>query len=66
MTAENKTNEESANEGVDQRSLSIHGDVDTSTIIQGDRNTINQGPSYYTTNVFGSFDANQFPARPSQ
>ena len=65
MTAENQ-NQGDLQEGPNQRSLSIHGDVDTSTIIQGDRNTINQGPSYYTTNVFGSFDANQFPARPSQ
>lgn len=51
MTAENQ-NEESSNEGLDQRNLSIEGNVDESTIVLGDRNTIHQGPRYYTTNVF--------------
>ncbi|MEM9153113.1 MAG: hypothetical protein AAGB19_22040 [Cyanobacteria bacterium P01_F01_bin.3] len=51
MTAENK-NEESSQKGLDQRNLSIQGSADESTIVLGDRNTIHQGPSYYTTNVF--------------
>ena len=65
MTAENKTNEESANEGVDQRSLSIQGSVDESTVVVGDHNVI-EGPRYYTTNVFGTFETEQFSVRPSQ
>ena len=51
MTIANQ-NEEPSQERPDQRSLSIGGNADKSTIIQGDRNTIHQGPSYYTTNVF--------------
>ena len=65
MTAKN-TSEEPANGGLDQRNLSIQGSVDESTVVVGDRNIINQGPSYYTTNVFGAFATEQFPARPSQ
>lgn len=66
MTAEDKTNEESLDERVDPRSLSIQGSVGESNIVVGDRNVINQGPSYYTTNVFGTFEPEQFSARPSQ
>ncbi len=51
MTTDNQ-NEESSREGADQRFLSIGGSVDNSPIVVGDRNTVNQGPSYYTTNVF--------------
>mgnify|MGYP001024975247 CR=1 FL=1 len=65
MTAEN-TNEESPNEKPDQQKFSIQGNVDKSIIALGDHNTINQGPSYYTTNVFDSFEVKQFPVRPSQ
>ena len=65
MNAEN-TGKESPNERLDQRNLSIQGDAEESTVILGDRNTINQGPSYYTTNVFGSFDVKQFSVRPVQ
>ena len=56
MTAENQ-NEESQNEGPDQHNLSIQGNVDESTIVLGDRNTIHQGPRYYTTNVFSPVNA---------
>ncbi|MEO0645384.1 MAG: NACHT domain-containing protein [Cyanobacteria bacterium J06650_10] len=66
MTAEDKTNEEAANERLNQRNLSIQGNVDDSNIVVGDRNVINQGPSYYTTNVFGTFETEQFSVRPSQ
>ena len=61
-------NEGSAQEGPDQGKISIQGSADDSIsiLVLGDRNTINQGPSCYTINVFGSFDANQFTARPSQ
>ena len=50
MTAEN-TSEESANERLNQRNLSIQGGVDESTVVVGDHNTVNQGPTSYTTNV---------------
>ncbi|MEL6322062.1 MAG: hypothetical protein AAFQ57_15665, partial [Cyanobacteria bacterium J06626_14] len=66
MTAEDNTNEESLDERSDPRSLSIQGSVDESTVVVGDRNVINQGPSYYITNVFEAFKSEQFPARPSQ
>lgn len=65
MTAEDNTNEESLGEGLDPRSLSIQGRVDESTVVVGDHNVI-EGPRYYTTNVFGSFEAEQFSARPSR
>ena len=65
MTTENQNGKSSA-EGLAQRNLSIQGSVDESTIVLGDRNTIHQGPSYYTTNVFSSFDVEKFPKRPSQ
>ena len=64
MTAENQ-NEKPSNERQDQRNLSIQGSVDESAIVLGDHNTINQGSSYYTTNVFSSFDVVQGNARPS-
>ena len=64
MTAENKS-EEPANEVLDQRNLSIQGSVDESTVVVGDRNII-EGPRYYTTNVFGAFEPEQFSVRPSQ
>ena len=51
MTAEDKS-KESPNERPDPRNLSIQGSVDESTIVLGDRNTIHQGPRYYTTNIF--------------
>ena len=66
MTAEDNTNEESLGERLDQRSLNVKGSVDDSTVVVGDRNTINEGPRYYTTNVFGAFETKQFSARPSQ
>ena len=66
MTAEDNTNEESLDERLDQCSLSVQGSVDDSTVVVGDHNVINQGPSYHTTNVFGTFETEQFSARPSQ
>ena len=65
MATENQ-DESDLKERLDQPNLSIQGSVDDSILILGDRNTINQDPSYYTINVFGSFDAKQFPAQPSQ
>ena len=66
MTTDNQ-NEESSQERPDQRSLSIGGNADKSTIIQGDRNTIHQGPtSYYTTNVFSSVNVAPTTSVPSQ
>ena len=65
MTTEDNTNEESLAEGVDPRSLSIQGSVDESTVVVGDHNTI-EGPRYYTTNVFGTFETEQFSVRASQ
>lgn len=44
----------------DERSLHIDGDVEHSSVVLGDGNTV------YNTTVFGSFDAEQFPLRFSQ
>lgn len=65
MTAENK-NEEASQNRPDWRDLSIQGNADKSTIIQGDRNTINQEPSYCNTNVFSPINVVPTTSAPSQ
>ena len=66
MTTENQ-NEEPSQERLDQRSLSIGGNVDNSPIVVGDRNTIHQGPtSYHTTNVFNPINVAPATSAPSQ
>ncbi|MGB3572522.1 MAG: NACHT domain-containing protein [Phormidesmis sp.] len=52
MTAEDKS---------DDRSFHVQGNVDGSAVVLGDGNIVT-----YTTNVFSSFEVEQFPARPSQ
>ena len=65
MTTDNQ-NEEPSQERPDQRSLSIGGSVDNSPIVVGDRNTIHQGPRYYTTNVFSPVNVAPATSVPSQ
>ena len=59
MTAEN-TSEESANEGLNQRNLGIQGSVDESTVVVGDRNSIQH------INVFSSITVGPATATLSQ
>ena len=65
MTTDNQ-NEESSQKRPDQRCLSIGGSVDNSPIVVGDRNTVHQGPSYYTTNVFSPVNVAPTTSVPSQ
>ena len=65
MTTDNR-NEESSQERPDQRRLSIRGNVDNSPIVVGDRNTIHQGSSYSTTNVFSPVSVAPTTSVPSQ
>ena len=62
MTAENQ-NEPPAQGERDGVNLGIQGSVDDSIVVGGDQNTIqktiHQGPSYYTTNIFGASQAGQ-------
>ena len=50
----------------DQRNLSIQGSADKSSIVLGDHNTIHQGPTYHTTNVYSHIDVELAVPGPSR